>query len=552
MSEVKNILIATVLSIGVMFAWQSFSKKDAPVEQKQETAVVATQQPKVLEGRAIEKIDKSMIIKVENDKIVGEFSRQGLSFHDLLLKKYKETLDDDAAEVELFNKKNFYYSDFLFLQDENSNVELPNKNTVWESDSDVLTPEKPINLTWSNGAGVKFGVKISIDNDYLFRIDRSVFNATGEAISMNFASRISKDIDENVSGGIAHEGVVGFFNKESLQIPYRKLLKKDFAFRSKDKNEKLSWIGFGDKYWLSSLIMNEKNVHVSVKSNSDDMGAFTQITSTFGGIIQPNEEFLRTEYLFAGAKELGLLDKYESEKKILMFDHAVDFGVLYFITKPIFMLLQFFYKILGNFGVAIMILTLVIKFILFPLTKKSVISMNRMKKLQPKIDEIKTKWKDDKSRMNLEIVSLFRAEKISPFSSILPMLLQIPVFFALYKVLHITIEMRHAPFFGWIRDLSVRDSFNIFSVFDKLHINLSHYFNLGFLSLILCATMFLQQKLQPKPTADNNQMAMMKWMPVIFMFISGSFPSGLLIYWSWNNIVSVAQQIFIEKVIIKN
>jgi YidC/Oxa1 family membrane protein insertase len=509
----------------------------------------------IKEIKKIEKLDPKAILKVENEKISGIFSRQGLSFNELTLKKYKETIEEGSPEVELLNRKDFsYYSDLSFTPTEDTNIELPNKMTIWEADSDVLTNEKPVTLTWANREGIKFIVKIELDNDYLFKIERSVINSSLAPISLSFSSKIHKEIDDkDLNGGVAHEGTVGFFNKELIKVSYSKLLKKDsLVLRSKDKNEKLSWIGFGDKYWLSSLIMNEKNTSVIARGDVDDNGRFVQIDSNFPKIINPNEEFSRTEYLFAGAKELALLDKYESEKGIIMFDHAVDFGSLYFITKPIFMLLQWIYKVFGNFGIAIMTLTLIIKFLLFPLTKKSVVSMAKMKKLQPRIDAIKEKYKDDKTRMNIEIVTLFKTEKISPFSSILPMLLQIPVFFALYKVLYITIEMRQATFFGWIKDLSARDSFNIFSIFDPLHLNVSHYFNLGILSLILCGTMILQQKMQPKPATDNGQIAMIKWMPLIFMFISASFPAGLLIYWSWNNIVSVFQQIFIEKVMIKD
>lgn len=566
MSEIKNILIATALSIMVMIGWQTYSAskaKNEGVPEGEKVVQVAQgdeengskiiDSGRVNEIKKVEKLDPKVLINIENEKVSGVLSRQGISFNELTLKKYKETIEEDSPNVELLNKKEFYYSDFGFLANEDTNIELPKKTTVWEADSNVLSYEKPVTLTWTNPQGVKFVTKISLDDEYLFKIERSVFNLTDSAISLNFMSRIHREINEkHMAPTIAHEGVIGFFNKELVKVPYSKLVKKNsMNFRSKDKNDKLSWVGFGDKYWLSSLVMNEKNVSVALKNNSNENGNFVQIESDFLKIIDPQEEFSRTEYLFAGAKELSLLDKYESDKGIVMFDHAVDFGALYFITKPIFLLLQWVYKAVGNFGIAIMVLTLIIKFLLFPLTKKSVISMSKMKKLQPKIEEIKTKYKDDKTRMNMEIVALFRAEKISPFSSILPMLLQIPVFFALYKVLHITIEMRHAPFFGWIKDLSARDSFNIFSIFDPLHLNLSHYFNLGILSLILCATMIFQQRIQPKPT-EGSQMAMMKWMPYIFMFISASFPAGLLIYWSWNNIVSVFQQLFIEKFIIKN
>ena len=571
MSEIKNILIATALSITVMIGWQTFTtnkNKNAPIAETEKIVQIAVNREEnsnevtqnneednkqIPASKKVEKIDPKAIIKIENDKISGIFSRHGLSFNELTLKKYKETIEEDSPKVELLNKKDFlYYSDLSFTPNEETNIELPNKMTIWEADSNTLTNEKPVILTWMNKDGIKFITKIALDDDYLFKIERSVINSSGAPISLNFSSRIHKEIDDkDLNSGVAHEGTVGFFNKESIKVSYAKLIKKNtVTLRSKDKNDKLSWVGFGDKYWLSSLIMNEKNTSVIARGDTNGDGKFVQIDAHFPKTINAGEEFSRVEYLFAGAKELALLDKYESEQHIIMFDHAVDFGSLYFITKPIFLLLQWIYKVFGNFGIAIMLLTLIIKFILFPLTKKSVISMNRMKKLQPKIDEIKTKYQDDKTRMNLEIVAIFKAEKISPFSSILPMILQIPVFFALYKVLYITIEMRQAPFFGWIKDLSSRDSFNIFSIFDPLHLNVSHYFNLGILSLILCGTMILQQKMQPKPATDNSQMAMMKWMPLIFMFISASFPAGLLIYWSWNNIISVVQQIFIEKVMI--
>ena len=580
MSEIRNLFIATVLSVLVLIGWQSFYGSKDPVSavtqedssknitntdnniinSNKETDPENHQNDQKNKAKILQrntklenKINiKNYLIPIENSHVIGDFSKQGLIFNKLLLKNYHEEISKDSPEVTILDKKNNFYAEIGFLPDENHIIDLPNKATIWEADGSKITPESPLTLTWTNSQGMKFIVKISLDNDYLFKIEKKVLNINqNEEIEINTFTKIYKTLDNGQHGGIGHEGIIGFFNKELLKTTYDKLIKQDnITIKSKDKNDKLSWVGFGDKYWMSAIVGNEQNSSIIMKGDVKDGDKLFQIESKYSQNVQPQEEFNRTEYLFLGAKELATLDKYEKDYKIIMFDHAVDFGMLYFITKPIFLFLQYLYKIIGNFGIAIMILTLVIKALLFPLTKKSLISMHKMRQLQPQMDEIKARLKDDKTRMNLEIVALFKTNKISPFSSIIPMLLQIPIFFALYKVLYITIEMRHAEFFGWIHDLSARDTLNIFSIFDKVNLNVSQYLNLGVLSLILGATMLLQQRLQPKPT-DASQATVMKWMPVIFTIASSSFPAGLVIYWSWNNILSMAQQVIVDKVIIK-
>ena len=579
MSEVKNLFFATILSIVVLTAWQFFyeTKKIKEIEPRnaisqttntsEENKVVTkknseeeVEQDIKIDEKKISEVDtetkqvnqKDLLIKIDNGLIDGTFSRQGLIFTQLSLKKYKENLEENSQEVNLLNKKNFQYAEIGFTSNENTDTELPKKTTIWEADGNTIEVNKPLTLSWVNNEKVRFLVIITLDENYLFKIERKIVNNTNKELDIVSTSKIFKSMSGREKSGVGHEGIIGFFDKELLKITFDKILKQEnFTLKSHTNNDKLSWVGFGDKYWMSTIISNEKNTTVNTHTLEKNGEKIIEIEDKYPQTINPQEDFQRTEYMFFGAKELALLDKYSSEKNILMFDHAVDFGMLYFITKPIFLFLQLLHKVIGNFGIAIMILTLVIKFLLFPLTKKSLMSMNRMRKLQPKMDEIKTRQKDNKTAMNLEIVSLFRENKISPFSSIIPMLIQIPIFFALYKVLYITIEMRHAPFFGWIRDLSSKDTFNIFSILDPLHLNISQYLNLGVLSLVLGATMLIQQKTQPK-ASDPNQANIMKWMPWIFTIASASFPAGLVIYWSWNNIISVVQQLIVEKSVIKS
>jgi YidC/Oxa1 family membrane protein insertase len=576
MSEIKNLFIATVLSVIVLVGWQNFY--ESKNVNKDTTEVVDNQEveKETKTSKSLENLDQSsisvkdqidvkqevesqnisqkdLLIRIDNDFVDGSISRRGLIFNNLSLKKYRETLDPGSPEVTLLDKKNQYYAEIGFSQNDDKTIDLPTKNTVWDVDGMVLTPEKPLNFTWKNKQGMFFNVKVSLDKEYLFKIEKSIVNNFGKEIDISSYSRLYKALDSNQGGGIAHEGVIGFFNKELIKFSYEKVMKKeDIIIRSKDKNNKLSWVGFGDKYWMSALIGNENGSSIVAKGLVKNGDKIAQIENLYSATLDQGEEFKRTEYIFLGAKELNTLDKYEKQYGITMFDHAVDFGSLYFITKPIFLFLQYLHKVICNFGIAIMILTLVIKIILFPLTKKSLVSMHRMRELQPQMEEIKNKFKDDKTRMNMELVSLFKTNKVSPFSSIMPMLIQIPIFFALYKVLYITIEMRHAQFFFWIKDLSARDSLNVFSVFDSFGIGISQYLNLGVLSIILGLTMILQQKLQPKPAIESSHMTALKWMPYIFTIISASFPAGLVIYWSWNNILSMIQQVIVDHFVIKN
>lgn len=596
LSEIKNVFFAFVLALIVLIGWQFFfgepeenQKKENKTENvsqnssgtinsentQNNSAQQENQIPDSLENNNSqvnqEEEQTASKIQIENEKISGVFSSKGLSFEKIILKGYKKSLDSEE-KFRLFDKDCalVFYSDFGFVpnfQDDETGqsnsskkqIEFPNQNTIWQTENSTLEKDKPAVLTWKNSDGIEFETKISVDNDYLFKIERKVKNNSSAPISFSFYGRILK----NFSGGKAQtspvfEGFISFWNNGIIKHDYQKIFKKNtliFPGQDSSKEDEFHWAGFSDKYWFASLASNENQnsvLSVRTKTSNDPQNFINkaQIESVFNTKLLPGKEISRTEYLFVGAKELNLLDKYENQNKIKMFDRAVDFGVLYFITKPIFVLLQYFNKLLGNFGLAIILLTVVIKTLLFPLAKKSVISANRMKEINPEIEKIKSQYKDDKQKQNLEILNIFKKNKISPLSPLLPILMQLPIFFALYKVLSISIEMRHAPFFGWIKDLSAKDSINIFSLIDFANFGLGNYLNIGILSVLLGVTMFLQQKFQPAPT-DPNHKTVMRWIPWIFIIISASFPAGLILYWGWNNLVSIAQQIFIEKFFIK-
>jgi YidC/Oxa1 family membrane protein insertase len=606
LSEIKNVFFAFVLALIVLIGWQFFfdkPKEEAKNETKQndlqkktsDDKNSKTENPISLKNENIQSKDEIKIvnqeiktekeqidyskfnIQIENDKISGIFSPKGLSFEKIILKDYKKEIGE-SEKFALFEKdcNLVFYSDFGFVPNfsddegsgqnlgQNNKIEFPNQNTLWKTDQSKLESGKPITLKWKNDSGIEFETKISLDSNYLFKIERTVRNKSNSPINFSFYGRILR----NFSGGKIQnspvfEGFIGFWNNEILKFNYQKLFKKNIlVFPGQDfsKKDELHWAGFSDKYWLASIASSEdQNSILSLRTktsgaleSTDALNPFNkvQIDSTSSAKLLPGKEISKTEYLFVGAKELTVLDSYEKNQKIKMFDRAVDFGLLYFITKPIFVLLQYFNKILGNFGLAIMLLTLVIKFLLFPLSKKSVISASKMKEINPEIEKLKEKYKDDKLKLNAEIINLFKKNKVSPLSPLLPILFQLPIFFALYKVLSISIEMRHAAFFGWIKDLSAKDTINIFELIDFANLGLGNYLNIGVLSIFLGLTMFVQQKFQPAPT-DQSQKTIMTWMPWIFIIISASFPAGLIVYWAWNNLVSIAQQLLIERFFIK-
>ncbi len=422
---------------------------------------------------------------------------------------------------------------------------VPGQDAVWSADSTDLRPGHPVTLTWDNGEGLRFERKIEIDDAYMLTITQRVANDGTEPVSLFPYGLVSRwGTPKTLGYYILHEGPIGVLGGTLEEIDYDDL--------QEDGNVELpsqgGWMGFTDKYWLTALVPDQASELTGTFRDNvvDGQNRYqvdylrTAMTVPAGGSIET------TDRLFAGAKEVSQLDRYSEEYGIPLFDRAVDFGWFYFLTKPMFHVLHFLYKWTGNYGVAILLLTLLVKLLFFPLANKSYRSMSKMKKLQPEMMRLREQYGDDKMRMNQELMALYKKEKANPMSGCLPIVVQIPVFFSLYKVLFVSIEMRQAPFFGWIHDLSVRDPTTVFNLFGLIPFDPPSFLMIGVWPLLMGATMFLQQRLNPQP-ADPMQARVMMMLPAMFIFLFATFPAGLVIYWTWNNVLSITQQWTIMK-----
>jgi YidC/Oxa1 family membrane protein insertase len=429
-------------------------------------------------------------------------------------------------------------------------VKLPDNDTIWAASSDTLSAGHPVTLSWNNGAGLTFQIIFSVDDDYMFNVQQSVRNTTDAPVKLFPWARVRRDYTPEVSGYyILFEGLLGVVNNTLQEMTYAtarsdaEKAKSNIAYTAASEG---GWAGITDKYWLTALIPTQSvpsTVNFSfVKEDGDhyQVDYITQQPQT----IAAHGDMMWESHVFAGAKIVSLLQDYESRLHIPRFDYAVDWGYFWFLTRPIFAAIDWLNGILGNFGLAIMAFTLGVKLLFFPLANYSYRSMSKMKLLAPKMQALRERFKDEPQRMQQEMMAMYRTEKVNPASGCLPMVVQIPVFFSLYKVIFVTIEMRQAPFFGWIRDLSAVDPTNIFNLFGLIPFDpttISPFLHLGAWPLIMGLTMFLQQKLNPPPP-DPMQARMFQFMPVIFTFMLARFPAGLVIYWSWNNLLSIAQQ----------
>ncbi len=584
MQNNSNIILATILSAIVLVGWtwffempriekqQKLQKQQIQQTQLQQKIVSDLDNKEVISSNktlsapdqerfvAELELDRDEIIKksqklrisIDNDKLSGSINLVGAKFDDLLLKKYHKTIKN-KKNVVLFSPiktKERYFSDFGWISSD-QNIDLPKPNTVWYSNQSSLTIDQPIELLWINKDNIEFVIQINLDENYLFHVKQLVRNKSDNDITLAPYGRVNRSMtDLKQANYILHEGPIGVFNGILEEVSYGSL-KKDRNITLKSENG--GWLGITDKYWISTIIPDQK---ISYNANFDynfakgrELFNVEYIGQEF--LVKSGNEISFNSKLYAGAKEIKLLDQYSKDYNIILFDRAVDFGWFYFLTKPFFFMIQFFNKILGNFGLAILAMTIVIKMALFPMANKSYIAIARIKKLQPKIDEIRKKHKDDRMVMNREIMDMYKREKVNPASGCLPAIIQIPIFFALYKVLFVTIDMRHAPFFGWIKDLSASDPTSIFNLFGLLPFEVSVFFSLGAWPLIMGATMIIQQKLNPT-VADPTQAKILKWMPYVFTIILATFPAGLVIYWAWSNLLSILQQWLIVKKFNKN
>ncbi len=594
MQDNKNILLATFLSALVLISWTWFyekprlekleAQKKIAIEYQQKDPNIITKKPRadlddeqiipkhsklnqeneavkdasglptktgllLLEPRKeILSASANNRVKISTPSLHGSIYLKGARFDDLTLAKYFEDIDK-KEEVTLLapsKSKERYFADFGFLSSD-KNLQLPTPDTIWKSNSEILTTTHPVILSWKNKQNIEFIIKITIDENYMFGVTQAVKNNSNQEIDIASYGRINRILsDLHKPMMILHEGGIGAFNDVLQEVSYKTLTKE--GEQSFSSNKPGSWFGITDKYWLSSILPDKSlNYQASFSYQTNNQSAI--LNTEFVGdqiSIAKNSEVKFEHHFFAGAKKVGLLDHYAKEYNLKLFDRAIDFGWFYFLTKPFFFLLQFLNKFLGNFGLAILAITVIIKLALFPIANKSYGAINKVKKLQPKIDAIRQEHKDDKIALNRAIMDLYKKEKVNPASGCLPILIQIPIFFSLYKVLYVTIDMRHEPFYGWIKDLSAPDPTSIFNLFGLLPFDVAGHFMLGIWPILMGITMVIQQKFSP-PIADPTQAKMMKFLPYVLIFVFASFPAGLLIYWTWSNILSILQQWVISR-----
>lgn len=551
MNEQRNLILASVLAIAVLLGFNFFY--DAPrhqqqIQAKQEitTQEVAQPQAPQIEKQVVvdrsQALSESKRIKINAPMVHGSINLTGARLDDVTLAHYHETTDPTSPEIQLLSPQATaapYYVDFGWLSKQET-ITLPNKTTVWQSEQSELTPETPVVLTWDNRQGVVFKRTIRIDDQYMFSITDEVVNHSATSLNLNTYGQITR-VGTPKTGGyfILHEGPIGVINGKLVELDYQKLLDKG----QQQQNTTGGWLGITDKYWLVSLVPDQKtSVETRFKAHVLNDTHYYQTEIVYPTIeIAKGQTHTITQHVFTGAKKLEMLDNYELKLGFEKFDLAIDFGWFYFLTKPLFYLLDYLNHIFGNFGIAILVMTVLFKIAFFPLANKSYRSMARMKQMQPKIEQLKKKYGDDKLRMNQELMEIYKREKINPLSGCLPILIQAPVFFCLYKVLFVSIEMRHASFFGWIHDLSAPDPTSLFNLFGLLPFTPPSFLMIGVWPILMGLTMFLQQKLNPQP-ADPAQAKAFMIMPIFLTFLLSSFPAGLVIYWAWSNILSIIQQ----------
>ena len=569
-TEQRNLFLAIALSLAILLGFQFFVEKPrqappAPPQATEQTQPATPGAPPV-PGQATlpvapgaagplappvreQALAKAPRVRIDTPRLSGSISLAGGRIDDLVLKDYRQTTDRNSPPITLLEPPgaaNPYFAEFGFVA-ASPGVTLPPPDAVWQADREQIGAGEAVTLTWENGQGLRFVRRISIDQNYMFTIAQRVENSTGAPVELHPYGLISRTGTPTTEGFyILHEGLLGVLEGTLREHKYSSL-------QEEGKIEERSaggWLGFTDKYWLTTLAPDQQRPFTaafrhagqgpSEKYQADYLAE--ALTVPAGGSAESVNHF------FAGAKEVSLLDAYGEQLGLPNFDKAVDFGWFYWITKPLFYVLHTFYGWLGNLGLAILLLTVCVKAVFFPLANKSYKAMSQMKKLTPEMTRLREKYGDDRQRMNQELMALYKKEKVNPAAGCLPIVVQIPVFFALYKVLYVSIEMRHAPFFGWIHDLSAPDPTTMFNLFGLIPWTPPAYsfLHIGVWPLLMGVTMFLQQKLNPQP-ADPIQAKVFMLMPIFFTFLLAPFAAGLVIYWTWNNILSIAQQWIIMK-----
>jgi YidC/Oxa1 family membrane protein insertase len=576
MGEQKNLFLAIGLSVAIIVIFQFLFPQQAPITQSinevgekiQPTTSIDDNDlvtSKIIKSKD-EIINLSDRIEIDTPSVFGSINLKGAIIDDLILIKYNERLNDNSKKITLFSPDgtaNPYYFELGWKQisDDSSIVDLPDLQTEWSSLNKKLTPSKPVTLSWTNNQNITFKILFEIDSNYLFNITQIIENNSTNSIKI-FPYRLIKRINmpETINFFILHEGLISQLDDKLLEKKYDDLL-DDCSSKSNakklfcDQKSTGGWLGFTDKYWMATLIPDQ-NKSISANFRHGNNGRDNFRVGYVGELVNvlSNSSYIYNGQLFAGAKNLNILDKYKNTG-IPKFTDAIDWGWFSFLTKPISFSINWFYGYVGNFGLAIIAFTILMRLILFPLAHTSFKSMAKMKKLQPEMQQLKETYPDDRQKMQQELMALYKREGANPIAGCLPIVVQIPIFFSLYKVLFVTIEMYHAPFYGWIHDLSAPDPLGILTIFGLIQWDVPNALsivNIGILPILMGFTMWLQQKLNPAPT-DATQAKIFAFLPFVFTFILAGFAAGLVLYWSVNNILSIAQQWLIQrKILAKN
>ena len=564
--ENRNLILAMAVSMAILVLWQSFFVE--PQMQAAQQAQMQSQQLNLDGTPQLDQLERNGQLQLELPErpledvpritisgplLEGSLTSRGARIDDLLLKNYRVSLDEESENVRLFNRvssQNPYFSEFGWVS-QAPDQPMPSAKTVWTLLDSELTPQKPARLSWDNGNGLTFLRTIRLNDDYLITINDTITSNLDTSISLNPSGLVRRTGTPATQGmWILHEGLLGVFDNTLKEWTYSELQDDNQAGFNYDSEEQGGWAGITDKYWLSAIMPQQsETVKFSMRALP---GSEDRYQADFLGkaiIVPAGGEVNWSGYLFAGAKKVDLLDKYEEKLGVSQFDLAIDFGWFYFLTKPFFYAITYFNGLLGNFGLAIIAFTILVRLVLFPLANKSYRSMGKMRELAPKIQQLRESAGDDRAKMNQEMMALYKKEKVNPAAGCLPILLQIPVFFALYKVLYVSIEMRHAPFYGWISDLSAIDPTCLFNLFGLLPYSvdfLPSFLSIGLWPVLMGITMSLQMRLNPPPP-DPIQAKIFQYMPIFFTFLLATFPAGLVIYWTWNNLLSILQQWWITR-----
>ena len=546
--DTKNVIAAISLSAAVIILYSLFFAP-SPNELKkidEQKSSMSSEAPKLEESEKIVELSRDKALKesnrveFENQNIKGSISLMGGTIDDLIFKNYTETLDG-KNKITLLNPKK--YSEGYFVEtgwvSSSKNIELPNSNTNWKVEgNNKLTPGNPVTLVWNNNQGISFKKKIKIDEKFLFSIDQIITNQSEKSYDFYAYGQIIRNKSPEVTNFyILHEGLIGVLNDQLVEKDYDDIEEKEFSQKAET-----GWLGITDKYWITTLIP-EKNKEFRADFNFKNKFRANFI-ETKPMELESKGTVSSNVRVIVAAKEVDVIDNYAEKSNIAKFDLAIDWGWFYFFTKNFFFAIDYFFKLTGNFGIAIVLITICIRILFYPLANYSFKSMAKMKVLQPEMTRLKELHKDDKMKLQQEMMALYKKEKVNPVSGCLPIFIQIPFFFAIYKVLFVTLEMRHQPFYGWIKDLSERDPTSIFNLFGLIPWDPPSFLIIGVWPCLMGLTMYLQQKLNPTPP-DPIQQKIFMFFPLFLTIILAPFPSGLVIYWTINNVLTMAQQLVI-------